>query len=40
MQENEYREKLYSCKNFGDIFELVKEIVYKKFKKSRGGLSF
>jgi hypothetical protein len=39
MQENEYREKLYSCKNFGDIFELVKEIVYKKFKKSRGGLS-
>jgi hypothetical protein len=39
MKENENREKLYSCKNFGDIFELVKDIVYKKYKKSRGGLS-
>lgn len=39
MKEYENREKLYSCKNFGDIFELVKDIVYKKFKKSRAGLS-
>lgn len=34
-----YTRKLNESKNFGDIFELVKEIVFKAIKMRRAGLS-
>ncbi|HLI46053.1 MAG TPA: hypothetical protein VKU94_02555 [Geobacterales bacterium] len=34
-----YIEKLNSCNNFGDIFELGREIIYKAIKARRAGLS-
>jgi len=34
-----YIEKLNVCNNFGDIFELGKEIIYKSLKIRRAGLS-
>ncbi len=34
-----YIKKLNECNNFGDIFELVREIIYKALKIRRAGLS-
>mgnify|MGYP000094318381 CR=1 FL=1 len=34
-----YIEKLNKCENFGDIFELGREIIYKATKMRRAGLS-